>query len=592
MKNKEHGIAFHLQTVEEVLRELSSGVNGISGEEARIRLEKFGFNEIPEKKAKNPVLIFLKQFKSVLIYILLIAAAISFLIGHLIDVFVILVIILINAVIGFTQEYRAERSIRALKKMIVLYAKVYREGELLQIPARMLVAGDIILLDEGDRVPGDARLVETKNFRTVEASLTGESFPVDKDIRALPEKTAVSDCKNMVWMGTFVAGGHAKAVVCATGAGTQLGKLAQDIENINAVKGHFEEKTDKLAMQMGIIAVIGASLIFLIGFFVRGFEFTEILLFTTASLVSGIPEGLSAVLIIVLAIGAHRMAKRNAIIRTLPATETLGVVNVIMTDKTGTLTENTMNVEKIIMPDENEITISGEGWKPAGSFYQNTDIIFPLENPHLAKLLHIAAVCNNAKLMRKSGEEEDYEIIGDPTEAALVVLVEKAGLKEEVLREKEKRIDDLPFNSELKYRASLLVMGKNNKKEIYVIGAPEEVLSYSRHFLEKGEHKKLSEKHRQSILSQVESLTNKAMRVLALAYLEVSDDTNNLSENSINNLVFAGIVGMMDPPRPEVKDAVEKAKNAGIRVIMATGDHKSTAIAIATHLSHSTIVIN
>jgi len=581
MKNKKPINPFHSQTVEEVLHKLSSNINGISEEDARIILEKFGFNEIPEKKAQHPVFIFLKQFKSILIYILLIAAVISFLIGHLIDVFVILAIILINAGIGFMQEYRAERSIQALKKMIVPYAKVYREGELLQVPARKLVPGDIILLEEGDRVPADARILEIKNFRTVEASLTGESFPIDKNIKALPEKTSVADCRNMVWMGTFVAGGHAKAVVCATGVGTQIGKLALDIEKIKRVKGHFEKKTDDLAIQMGVIAVIGASLIFLIGFFVRDFEFTEILLFTIASLVSGIPEGLPAVLIIVLAIGAHRMAKRNAIIRTLSATETLGVVNVILTDKTGTLTENTMNVEKIILPDENEITVSGEGWIPRGDFHQNEDIIFPLENPNLAKLLHIAAVCNNAKLMRNPDGKDTYEIIGDPTEAALIVLAEKAGLKEEVLQEKEKRIDDLPFNSELKYRASLSVIEKNNKKEIYVIGAPEEVLSHSPYFLENEEHKKLDEKQRENILSQVESLTNNAMRVLALAYLEVPGDMNNLTENSINNLVFAGIVGMMDSPRPEVKEAVAKAKNAGIRVIMATGDHKGTAIAIA-----------
>jgi len=243
MKNKKPINPFHSQTVEEVLHKLSSNINGISEEDARIILEKFGFNEIPEKKAQHPVFIFLKQFKSILIYILLIAAVISFLIGHLIDVFVILAIILINAGIGFMQEYRAERSIQALKKMIVPYAKVYREGELLQVPARKLVPGDIILLEEGDRVPADARILEIKNFRTVEASLTGESFPIDKNIKALPEKTSVADCRNMVWMGTFVAGGHAKAVVCATGVGTQIGKLALDIEKIKRVKGHFEKKT-------------------------------------------------------------------------------------------------------------------------------------------------------------------------------------------------------------------------------------------------------------------------------------------------------------------------------------------------------------
>ena len=575
--------SFHSETAERVLKILSSTIEGLSHKEAKNRLQDFGPNELREKKAKHPVLIFLKQFHSILIYILIAAAAISFFIGHAVDVYVILAVILINAVIGFIQENKAEKSIQALKRMIVPHAKVFRDGELLQVHAKELVPGDIIFLEEGDRISADARLLEVKNTRTVEASLTGESLPIDKDVKALPEKTGLADCKNMVWMGTFVAGGQAKAVVTATGIKTAIGKVAVSIEKIKKVRGHFEKKTNILARQMGIIAVACAFIVFLVGFFVRGFAFSEIFLFTIAALVAGIPEGLPAVLIIVLAIGAHRMAKRNAIIRTLPATETLGVATIIATDKTGTLTQNTMNVEKIILPGGNEITVSGEGWEPTGGFSQKDNIIAPLENSRLSKLLHIACVCNNARIIKEEGKE--YKIIGDPTEAALVALAEKAGLKKEELLEKEKRIDDLPFNPELKYRASLSVLVKEDrKKEIYVVGAPEAVLAHSSFMLGGKGEKKITPEERQEIIAETQGLAKKAMRVLGLAYKITPGSTDNLSEDLVNDLVLVGVVGMQDPPRPQVKEAIAKARKAGIRVIMKTGDHKDTAVAVAKEI--------
>ncbi len=572
----------HSWTAEEVLRSLESNMHGLSMEEAKNRQEKYGQNEIPEKKARNPVFIFLKQFNNMMIYILIVAAVISFLIGHVVDVYVISFVILVNGIIGFVQEHKAETAIQALKKMIVPHAKVYR-GDLLQIDARELVPGDIILLEEGDKIPADARLIEIKNFRTVEASLTGESFPVDKELKVLHEKTALADWKNMVLMGTFVVGGRARAVVTSIGLDTAIGNIAQDIEKIKRKKSHFKEKTDKLAKQMAVIACLGAFLVFVIGFFISGTDLKEIFLFTIASLVSAIPEGLPAVMAVVLAIGAHRMAKRNAIVRTLPATETLGIVDVIATDKTGTLTENTMTVEKVILPGEDEISVTGSGWVPEGNFSQKGNIIFPLEHPHMSKLLHIASVCNNSRLLKK--EADGYKIIGDPTEAALVVLAEKAGLEKEDLEEIEKRIDDLPFNPELKYRASLSVLvEENEKKQIYVLGAPEAVLEYSSQILRNNVSEVKTPKSRQEILGQVDDLTGKAMRVLALAYKEVPSNTDNLSENMVTGLTFVGIVGMIDPPRPEVKGAIAKARKSGIRVIMTTGDHKGTAVAIAREI--------
>jgi len=585
MTKEKHNL-FHAKSPTKVLKELETDINGLTEEEAKIRLEKYGSNELPEKKEIHPFLIFIKQFHSVMIYILFIAVAISAFLEHYIDAWVILAIIVINAMIGFVQEYKAEKAIEALKKMIVQYAKVFREGELLSIPAKMLVPGDIILLEEGDRFPADARIFEMKNFRTVEASLTGESLPIDKDIKTLPEKTGLADRKNMIWMGTFAAAGNAKAVVVATGAETAIGKIAQSIEKIEKKKSHFEEKTDKLAWQMGAVAGIGALITFIVGYFVRGFEFTEIFLFTIAALVAGIPEGLPAILAIALSFGANKMAKRNAIIRTLPATETLGVVDIILTDKTGTLTENTMNAEKIILPDQDEITITGEGWRPVGEFLQDDKEIIPLENPQFDKLLHICAICNNARLLHKEEEEEEeYEIIGDPTEAALVVLAEKAGIKKEAIAETEKRLDDLPFNPELKYRASLsLLIKKKTTHEIYVIGAPEAVIDASDSFLGKEGEEKLTAGEKKKILDKTDNLAGKAMRMIAIAYKKVPTKTEELTEELVKDLTFVGVVGMMDPPRPEVFDAIEKAKKAGIRVVMTTGDHKQTAIAISKRI--------
>ncbi len=573
---------FHLKTSEETIKELSSNALGLSQEEAKNRVEKYGYNEIPSGEERSPFLIFFKQFHSVLIYILFIAAFIAFIFDHMVDVYVILAVILLNAVMGFFQEYKAEKAIAALKTMVVPYAKVFRNGELIQIKAREVVPGDIIFLEEGDKIPADARLLEVQNFRTEEAPLTGESFPIGKSVEPLPKETGISDRKNIIFMGTFVAGGSAKAIVISTGIKTAIGEIAKQMEGIKREKGHFERKTDKLAKQMGVIAAIAASFIFLVGYFLRDIEFEEIFLFTIASLVSGIPEGLPAILVIVLAIGVHRMARKNAIIRRLSATETLGVVNVIATDKTGTLTQNTMNIKEIVTLGRENISVSGEGWIPKGNFLERGKPISPLEKPSLKKLLHIASICNNARLMK---EEERYKILGDPTEASLVVLAEKAGIKKEVIQEKERRIDDFPFNQELKYRASLSVLTeKDDKKEIYVVGAPEAVLKISSKCLLLGEVKEFDDKEKDEIVKKTEFLTKKAMRVIALAYKPIEKNTKKLSEEIINDLVFVGVVGMFDPPRQGVKDAIKKTRRAGIRVIMITGDHKETALAIGKEI--------
>ncbi len=576
--------SFHSKSIEKVLEEFSSHWEGLSEEKIQEHLKDFGANEIPEKKATHPVFIFLKQFHSWLIYVLIGAAIFSFVTGHMFDVYIILGVLLFNACMGFVQESKAEKAIRALKRMIVPFAKVIRNGELLKIPAKDLVPGDIIFLEEGDRIPADGRLLELKNFRTMEATLTGESSPTNKDIKELPKSTPLADQKNMVWMGTFVSSGQAKAIVVATGFKTTLGKIADSLKEIKPPKTHFKIKTDLLAKQMAGIAFACTVVIFGLAYLVRHLEMEESFRFAVASLVSGIPEGLPAVLVIVLAIGAHRMARKNAIVRNLQATETMGVINVIATDKTGTLTQNTMTVEKVFLPSQEEITVTGNGWNPHGQFIQKEKVIFALENPHLRKFLHISSVCNNARLIREEGEKEDYKIIGDPTEGGLVVLAEKAGLKKEILLEKEKKEDDFPFNPELKYRASLAALVKDTTmKEIYVVGAPEAVLESSS-FVFGEKEEKMTKERKKEVSREIKKMAEKGLRVIGLACKTVPLKTEKLTEELINNLTFVGIAGMKDPPRQEVKDAIAKTKTAGIRVVMKTGDHKETAIAIAKEI--------
>ena len=568
---------YHTKTKKEIFQELETSENGLTREQAKKRLIEFGLNKISKKKKTSQIFIFLKQFNSPLIYILFVAMIISFIFHHLIDAYVILAVVLINGAIGFVQERKAERAIDALQRLIISYAKVYRNNQIMKIPSKEVVPGDIIFLEEGDKVPADAYIFEMKNFRTQESSLTGESFPQEKNLKVLSESTTLPDRTNMVFMSTLVVSGEAKAIVVATANKTEIGQVAESIQEIVQPKMHFNEKVNQLAVQMAIFAGIGAVIIFLIGFFINKLEFFDIFLFTIASLVSGIPEGLPAVLIIVLAIGARRMAKRNAVIRHLPAVETLGVATIIATDKTGTLTQNSITVEKIIT-SEGEFSVTGNGWLPVGRFFYNKTPINPLKDSVLKKLLFISTLCNKGNLLRKDGE---YEITGDPTEVALLVLGKKAGLDKQRLDEKV--IDDFAFSSDLKFRASL-VKSPSNKKHLCVVGAFETVLKNSSYFIESNKKLKLNNKTREEFLAKAEKLAKKGMRVLALAYKDLPNYADSASKDLVNNLIFVGLVGMKDPPRPEIKQAIEKAKNAGIRIIMKTGDHKETAIAIAKEI--------
>jgi P-type Ca2+ transporter type 2C len=573
---------YHSVTSDETINRLGSDINGLSHDTAKERLSRFGANKLPEQRKTNIFKLIIKQFKDFLVLILAIAAIISWLTGHMIDVYVIIGVIFVNAGIGFIQEYRAEKSIESLKKLVKHNATVLRDNERMVVEATNLVPGDIILLEEGQSIPADARIIRKKNFQVVESSLTGESLPVEKQPGTIDKKTVVADRINMVFKGTYVARGTCKAVVTATGQNTELGKIAESLRDVGEKESEFRKKTAQLAKIMAGIAISTAVFIFVIGYFFRNFELDDILLVTIASLVSSIPEGLPAVLSIVLAIGANRMAKQNAIIREFTATETAGSLNVILSDKTGTITRGILTVKKIFLPGNNEFDISGNGYETGGDIIPSDDSGVNIEdNSMLAKALTIAGLCNDACVNDKCTENKDGpDVSGDPTEVALLVLSKKAGLKHKAPFKEIEVVDDLPFNSEQKFRATL-VRYPDGHKEILVVGAPEKLLSLSSHINVSNGQAEMQEKDTNEIQQQIKKFSQQSMRVIGCAFRPVNEKTQEVNPDDAVDLVFNGLFGITDPPRPEVKEAVDNCKSAGIRVIMVTGDHKHTAASIA-----------
>lgn len=573
----------------EALEKLSSEESGLSNKAVKQRQEEYGKNVLPEKGGTSVIALFLKQFKDFLILILFIAAGIAFWADQMADVYIILAVILFNAIMGFVQEYRAEKAIESIKSLVKKKAYVLREGRQKQVEAAEVVPGDIIVLKEGATIPADGRLIKSKDLHTTEASLTGESMPIEKNTKEAEEELPLGDRCNSVFKATHVSRGTGRAVVTATGKYTEIGKIASSMSEMQMQDSNFKKKTAKLGKKMAAIAIVTASLVFLIGYFYRDFGFQNILLVTIASLVSSIPEGLPVVISIVLAIGANRMAKKNAIIREFTATEMMGSVSTILSDKTGTITQSILTVKKVFSGSGRHLYVGGSGYNLEGDFTSEDEKVDLFSDPVESKLMVIGQFCNDASVEMPENDREgesdkqdpqEVEVSGDPTEVAMLVMGRKAKTLDQHRYKKYSVIDDLPFNSEQKFRASLVQKGDEKDQELFVIGAPEKILELCTHFLTADGPQEMTSGKRKEIEEKINEWTGEAMRVLSQAYRPA----NALYEarvEDVKDLTWVGITGIIDPPRDGVKESIEQCKTAGIRVVMVTGDHKRTAAAIA-----------
>jgi len=567
---------WHNLEIPEVLASLDSKHDGLSQEEAQRRLAQFGHNELAAGEKVSPWKIFLEQFKNFLIIILLVAVVLSAVVGEVADAVVIFVIVLFAAGLGFIQEYRAERAMEALKKMAAPMASVLRDGKEVEIPSRELVPGDIIILRTGDRIPADCRLIEAVNLKADEASLTGESVPVEKTAKALPGEVTIGDRKNMAFMGTAAVYGRGTAVVTATGMGTEFGKIATMLQEVEKEQTPLQINLDKLGKLIAIGSLALCFILAAIGV-LRGHEILEMLIWGVSLAVAAVPEALPAVVTISLAIGVQRMVRRHALIRKLPAVETLGCTTFICSDKTGTLTQDQMTIRRIYVEGK-LIDVTGVGYEPKGEFHLDGKALNPEKDAALQRLLHIGSLCNDTSL---NSANDVWEIKGDPTEGALVVTAAKAGLWQKELQSQSPRIHEIPFSSETKRMTT--VHQTPQGKIAYSKGAPEVILSSCSHVYRNGQETKLKDDDKNKMLSVSHEMAGDALRVLGLAYKRLPDTTTT-TEATEQDMVFVGLAGMIDPPREEVKEAVKLCDQAGIKSVMITGDHKLTAVAIAKEL--------
>lgn len=527
----------------------SAHLKGLSQSEVKKLLHRYGPNEIKEIQRVRWYHILLRQFMNIMVLILLTALMVSLAIGENLDAIAIGSIIFINALVGFIQEFKAEKTVEALKKMTTIFALVRRDNGIQKIDARELVPGDILILEEGAQVPADARLIEVMQLSTVEASLTGESQPVDKSLN--PKK-------NRVFLGTTVVRGHGLAIVEKTGMQTEFGKIAHLVQSETDDPTPLQKQLNKLSKMIAILVCAVAGFLFLFSL-LTGRDLLEMFLLSISLAVSVIPEGLPAIITLSLALGVQRIAKRNAIIRKLAAAETLGSVSVICTDKTGTLTQNEMTVKEVWI-NQRLIKIPGIGYEPNEKL--------AVDSAELELLLRTAVLCNNSSLIEMG---KDWQVTGDPTEGALLTLAAKSGIDREELNEQYPREEELIFDSERKRMSTL------SKNTLYTKGAPDSVLSICSHIQLNGKIEKLTEKAKENLLKENDKLARQAYRVLGFAYKQSSSAKEE-------NMIFLGLAAMIDPARPEVKAAVEKCKNAYIRTVMITGDHTLTAQAIGKEI--------
>ncbi len=570
---------WHSLSVEETFNKLASSKDGLNETEVSGRLEKYGPNELTMQKGTSPLIIFLNQFKDLMVIILIIATIISAALGEYIDSVVILIILILNAIIGFSQEYKAEKAIMALQALAAPNATVIRNGKEHIIPARDLVVGDVVLLQTGYMVPADCRLIEAINLKVNESSLTGESKAVNKDANKIcDKKTFLGDRLNMVFSSTTVEYGRGMAIVTAIGMQTEIGHIADMIRKVEFEQTPLQLKLEKLGKQIGVAILALCALVFFVEIIRSGSDnVLHVLLVSVSLAVAAIPEGLPAVVTISLAIGLQRMLKKRALIRRLPAVETLGSTTVICSDKTGTLTKGVMNI-RLIKTLDNTYDVTGEGYEPVGDFASEGIQIDPSEDTGLRSLLTAGALCNDSKLEQEDGQ---WVVHGDSTEGAFIVAANKAGINGPDIVEHMPRYAENPFDSERKRMSTVHKDGSGNCL-VYAKGAMDSILPCCTRKMVGGSIQPLDDADRTQIEEMNASMANNAYRVLALAYKdsECMIDTKDAE----SNLVFIGLVGMIDAPRKEAIHAIQECKKAGIHVVMITGDHKLTAMSIAKQM--------
>ena len=575
--------AWHQSSPEAVLERLGSSRDGLSEGEAGTRLARHGPNALRQEDPIRPLDLLLGQFKNLLVWILAAAAVVSGALGEWMDCVAILAIVVLNAVIGFVQEYHAEKSLAALKRMTAPRARVRREGRSRMIPATEVVPGDVLELEAGDLVPADARLLEAASLKHVESALTGESEGVEKDPFPLdPPEVPLGDRRNMAFMGTAVAAGAGLAAVVGTGMDTEIGRIATLLENASREDVEEETPLQHRLEAFGRVLVWASlgivGLVFVLGW-LRHLPLLDLFLTSVSLAVAAVPEGLPAVVTIALAVGVQRMAKRRALVRKLASVETLGSTNVICSDKTGTLTMGEMTVRELQVSGEG-FSVSGEGYAPEGAVLFSGKPPGPEQGSRLEELLRIFVGCNGAQLSR---EDAAWKAVGDPTEGALLAAGGKGGVHQADLEKGLPKVAQFPFDSDRK-RMTVVRRMPDGKARALVKGAPDALLGRCTRILDRGGVRPMTEADRQAVLIANLEMADKALRVLAAAYRDLDGSVPSSAEDVERDLVFVGLAGMQDPPRPEAVEAVKHCQSAGIRVVMITGDHPRTALAIAREL--------
>ncbi|MDP3607774.1 MAG: HAD-IC family P-type ATPase [Methylophilus sp.] len=565
----------HTFQVEEALNQFNTTSSGLTQAEVAERLAKFGENSLPVKRAIPPWLRFVKQFHNPLIYVLIAAGIVTVLLEDYIDATVIVAVVLVNAMIGFVQEGKAEKALEAVRAMLASHARVLRDHQHLDINANQLVPGDIVILEPGDKVPADLRLISVKSFYVMEAALTGESLPVEKSVISVPKEANLGDRTCMVYSGTLVSMGHAHGVVVATGQSTEVGKIGHLVSEVQTLATPLTRRLDWFAKQITTVILCIGLITFAYGYWVMHMPILDLFLAIVGLSVAAIPEGLPAVVTIVLAIGTRIMAKNKAIIRRLPAIETLGSVTVICSDKTGTLTRNEMSAVSVMLPNAT-LKVSGSGYQPEGTFLYEDDTPVDIEHAdELIDLLVCATLCNDAQI--KQDEAGIWRMVGDPTEGALQAMASKGELDANDMKQRYPRIDEIPFESERQWMATLH-HHHQGRDFILIKGAPEKILKLClRDAVGELDHAKWE--------ARIANAASNGQRVLALAKCDLDENGKLLCVDDITTrFSLLGMVGMIDPPRQEAIEAVAECQSAGLRVMMITGDHEVTATAIAKQL--------